>query len=535
MRETKSDRRYVVTLAAMAAIYFAAAKFGLSFAQVAPQVTAVWPPTGIALAVMLLFGYSLWPGIAVGAFVANASTQETYLTAAVIAVGNTLEALAGAYLLRRMVAFQSALERIRDVIALAICGAVVSTTISATVGASSLCLFNGENSVPWSHFGQVWRVWWTGDAMGALLVAPLLLTWAVRLRSSRPLHRQAETAALFVSLAAVSYTILIGTHAHVSHSHYLVFPFFIWAALRLGQAVTATSIVLVASMAVWGEAHAGAFSGQNAHEQLMQLQVYMGVFSLTALSLGAAIAERKRAEAELERKTQELARSNADLEEFSSIVSHDLRSPLVSLMGCMDLLTGQGSIAKDPEAAELMGLVRDSARHMADRIRILLEHSRMGFRDLRLTPCRFETILDQVLSDLSASIGKSGAQVTRDALPTVMVDEKLFQEVLQNLIENGIKYQDKPDPQVHVSAQPNGREWIFRVRDNGIGIDPRHRTRLFGLFEKLDPRTEGTGMGLALAQRVVEVHGGKIWVESDGPGKGATFRFTLAKTKLKST
>src|SRR5256885_1736020 len=153
--------RYLTGVLALAAVYFAAAKLGLALAFVAEQVTVVWPPSGIALAALLLGGYRLWPGVAVGAFLANATAHEPPLVAAGIAAGNTLEAVLGAWLLRRLVGFGTSLERVKDVLALATLAAGASTTVSATVGVTSLCLGGLQ---PWAAFDSLWWTWWLGDA-----------------------------------------------------------------------------------------------------------------------------------------------------------------------------------------------------------------------------------------------------------------------------------------------------------------------------------------------------------------------------------
>jgi integral membrane sensor domain MASE1 len=238
-------------LVALAAIYYWAAKLGLSMATLAEQVTLVWPPTGIALVALLLFGYRAWPGIALGAFLANATTNEPPLVACGIAVGNTLEALLGTAFLLHLVGFRNPPERLRDVLGLVVLAAGVSTTVSATIGVTSLCLGGVQ---PWHAYGALWRAWWLGDAIGNLVVAPALLMWAMRYRTLCPPLRLAEGVVLLAGLAAVCVAIF-STSRVASTGYpfeYIVFPFVIWAALRFGQlgAVTVTSVTL--GIAVWG-------------------------------------------------------------------------------------------------------------------------------------------------------------------------------------------------------------------------------------------------------------------------------------------
>src|SRR5262245_31855721 len=165
--------KYVGVALVTAAVYVAGAKMGLKLAFVAEQVTVVWPPTGIALAAVLLFGYRIWPAIALGAFIANITTHAPFLTSLGITTGNTLEAVVGAYLLNRFVKFQPQLERFRDVFGLSLFGPFVSTSVSATTGVLSLCLTGVQ---PWAQFGSLWGNWFLGDAMGDVIVAPLALT-----------------------------------------------------------------------------------------------------------------------------------------------------------------------------------------------------------------------------------------------------------------------------------------------------------------------------------------------------------------------
>src|SRR5438552_3526306 len=186
--------RRLVAILALAAVYYGAAKFGLALAYENSSVTAVWPPTGIALAALLLGGYRLWPGVALGAFLANAWTDVPLGTALGITVGNTLEALAGAYLLRRFAGFRPQLERVRDVVALALCGGILSTLVSATIGVASLWL---GTDVAGDQIASTWRVWWLGDLAGDLIVAPFVLVAALHLRSGlRPPERLGEATLL---------------------------------------------------------------------------------------------------------------------------------------------------------------------------------------------------------------------------------------------------------------------------------------------------------------------------------------------------
>lgn len=303
--------------AAVAAVYFVAAKFGLSLAFGTAQVTTIWPPTGIALATMLLLGYKYWPAIALGAFLANITTHEPFLVALSIAGGNTLEALLGAYWLRRYAQFRESLDRLRDVVGLIIFSALFSTAIAAAIGVTSLGL---GGLIAWDSWVAVWSIWWIGDMMGALVIAPLVLIW----RQPRPLKEfQTRSAEVFLILVLVS---LIGAYVfgrRLSGQEvlipltYLFFPFVIWMAVRFRQVGAALMSALIAVMAVWGTVSGlGPFALQvGPEENLVSLQLFLFVMTITGLTLAAIVAERRTLDASLVDKTNQLSRSNQELAE----------------------------------------------------------------------------------------------------------------------------------------------------------------------------------------------------------------------------
>jgi chemotaxis family two-component system sensor kinase Cph1 len=243
------------------------------------------------------------------------------------------------------------------------------------------------------------------------------------------------------------------------------------------------------------------------------------------------ITARKKTEMVLADHVRELARSNAELEQFASVVSHDLRAPLTSIGGCAELLGELLEGRLDPETAELLRDVKDSVAHMGRLIRSLLAYSRVGKGGLKLAHCNVEKVLASVVVDLRAAIADTGARITHDPLPLVRADESLLAQLLQNLLENGIKYCGEAAPVIHVSGQSSDRNWSFSIRDNGIGIDPQHFEKIFLIFQRLhsdESRYPGLGVGLATCKKIVERHGGRIWVES-APGAGSVFHFSLPR------
>ncbi|PYP48560.1 MAG: two-component hybrid sensor and regulator, partial [Gemmatimonadetes bacterium] len=239
-------------LAALAAGYFVAGKLGLEVAYVHPSATAVWPPTGLTLAALLLAGYDVWPAILLGAFLVNITTAGSVATSAAIAVGNTLEGLAGAYLVNRFARGDRACERARDVFKLAGLAALGSTAVSATTGVTALSL---AGFAPWTDFGSIWSTWWMGDAVSDLVVAPALLLWAARPRVRWTRRQALEAAALLACIAVVGIAVFDG-HVPWKDKHspleFLCVPLLLWAAFRFEQREAATVVVLLAGVAIWG-------------------------------------------------------------------------------------------------------------------------------------------------------------------------------------------------------------------------------------------------------------------------------------------
>ena len=280
-------------LLGIAAVYFLAAKLGLSLAIAAQQVTTVWPPAGIAFAIVVLAGPRFWPGIWLGAFLINAPANEPLLVAAGVASGNTLEALAGAWLFRRAAGPDRSLDSVRAVIAFVVLAAGLSTTIAATLGTLSLCLGGVQ---PWSSFTSLWLTWWLGDATGNLIVGSALLTWTRRLRRPVRPEKLSEFAALGLATSFASRVVFGGwLPRDVDHSlEYVVFPILMWGALRFKQSGAALVSLIVAAIAIAGTIEgSGPFAQASVHTSLMLLVVFLSAVSLTGLVLGAMTAERE--------------------------------------------------------------------------------------------------------------------------------------------------------------------------------------------------------------------------------------------------
>jgi PAS domain S-box-containing protein len=241
------------------------------------------------------------------------------------------------------------------------------------------------------------------------------------------------------------------------------------------------------------------------------------------------ITERKRSEEALKKTADDLKRSNQDLEAFAHVAGHDLQEPLRMVSSFLTLLQEKYGTSLDAKAREYIGFSVEGATRMSDLINDLLDYSRVNSKGKQPGPVALRVVVDDAETNLRVAIDESGAVLTVDPLPTVMADETQMRQVFQNLIGNALKFRVAGRrPEVRIGVRQESGEWVFRVQDNGIGIPPDQQGRLFVIFERLHTRDEypGTGIGLAICKRIVERHGGRIWVESE-PGKGSAFCFTL--------
>jgi integral membrane sensor domain MASE1 len=304
--KTVGGKILVPLLVALA--YAGAAELGFTLAFATKQVTAVWPPTGIALAALLLWGNRVWPGIWVGAFASNAFSGEPTWTAAAIASGNTLAPVLGSALLRHF-GFKNSLNRVRDIVLLVVFGSAITMTLSATNGVVQLAF---ARVIPWNAFSSVWWVWWTGDAMGVLFMAPLLLTWITDARGTeRSEGGPLELSLLAVTLLALSWVSFLSRLP----LRFSVYPFVIWTALRFRQRETTAAIAAISGFAIWATAHGfGPWASGTLDSRLVQLDSWMSILAITGLVMGAITAEGRASRSELQSLLKETKRSAETLQ-----------------------------------------------------------------------------------------------------------------------------------------------------------------------------------------------------------------------------
>jgi integral membrane sensor domain MASE1 len=314
----------VLPALAVAIVYYLTARLGLLEELVGDQVTPLWPPTGVALVALLVLGLRIWPGIALGAFALNATIGSSLAAAPLITVGNTLAPVC-AYLLLRRVGFRTQIDRRRDALALVSLGALVGMLISASIGSAALLL---TDSIATGDFWSTWSVWWTGDAMGVLVVTPFLLVIRTNLRIPRgiPWHRWVEAACLFTSTLLVSAVAMTSSYSLL----FLVFPFLIWAALRF-QIVGAAPCALIGSTVaiVAAASDSGPFARHDLFANMATLQAFNGTTALTALVLAAIIAERNSAFEQVESAVTQLTTLLGRLDRGRNGIQLHMTQPIV--------------------------------------------------------------------------------------------------------------------------------------------------------------------------------------------------------------
>lgn len=275
-------------------------------------------------------------------------------------------------------------------------------------------------------------------------------------------------------------------------------------------------------------------AGQYSSEYAMAffavtcIVIFGGLVWWNAFLLYRADLERVRAEEQLRQAGANLERSNTDLQQFAYVASHDLTEPLRMVISYLQLLSQRHSASLEPQAKEFITFAVDGAMRMQGLIQDLLAYSRVEMRGRSPEPTDTQQVLHSALANLKVAIEETGAIITTAPLPQVQADRVQLTQVFQNLIANALKFHGSAPPRVEIGAEKRDGYWLLSVRDNGIGIDPKNAERIFVIFQRLHTRQEypGTGIGLAICKKIIERHGGRIWVEST-PGQGATFYFTL--------
>jgi signal transduction histidine kinase len=521
----------VAGIGSLAAAYLIAARLGLAFDAVAGFATLVWPPTGIAIAALVLRGPGLWPGILIGAFVANLLAGASVPVALGIAIGNTLEAVAGAWLLRRIPNFSTTLETVQSAIGI-IAVSMCSTLISASVGVTSL--FIGHVIVQ-SGIRGAWRSWWIGDMVGALLITPIILVWAsaprARFRASRT-----ELVTLAMAVIVISVMTFFGDHVPVLatpfHQTDVLYAVLIWAALRFGQRGATTVTLSVSAMAIAATTLGhGPFVEAQLSQSLLSLQTFMAIIAVTLLVLGATICERRIAYGEAERAHIEAQGANLAKSEFLAVMSHELRTPLNAIAGYAQLLETDvyGSLnGKQTDAVDRIRANEQNLLSIIDEVLGFVSAER-GEVTVEGKDVAVADAFDAVEPLIQLEVRRKHFVLTRalDA-PTLAVhaDPRSLQTILLSLLSNASKY-TQDGGTITLGADRSGSSVRIWVRDTGVGIPQEEMQRVFEPFFQAERgktrRYSGVGLGLTIARDLAHRMEGDVTIASTlGTGTTAT-------------
>ena len=514
--------------------YFIAGKLGLTLASLNASASPVWPPAGIALAALLLLGYRVWPAILVGAFLVNVTTAGNLATSFAISTGNTLEAVAGAWLVNRFAEGKNVFDRPQRVFKFAL-AAAISTVISPVFGVTSLALAGFAH---WTNYGAIWLTWWLGDTTGDLVFTPLVLLWSVASKQRWNKKEAAEVGILLLLLGMLS-AVVFGGWLEISAKNYpLTFicgPVVIWMAFRFTQRETATGIFILSVIAVWGTLHGfGPFLRETENQSLLGLQSWIAVLTITAMALSAGMAERRHIEEELQQQKSVVETANRTKDHFLAMLSHELRTPLTPVISALESLETEPMQTEATRAS--LAMIHRNIELETQLIDDLLDFTRIA-RDkmeLRFAPVDVHAAVANVVEICRAEARSKRLHVhlnLRANSHYAAADAAKFQQIVWNLLKNAIKFTPEDGEIAISSSNPSPEVLTISVRDTGIGMEPEVMQRIFDPFEQgncsFEHRVGGLGLGLAISKSLAQAHGGSLTAESDGRDRGSTFIFSM--------
>ena len=529
--------RYLAPLAVVAIAYWAAARLSLNLALVHGQVTPIWPPTGIALVTFLTLGRRMWPAIALAAFAVNLPLGPSPLGAALIACGNTLAPLVSTELLRRA-GFHRQLDRMRDATELVVLAALIGMTISATVGSAVLVL---SGTVPMTGFAPTWAVWWAGDAMGVLLVAPMLLTLIPPRLGIRRLGwlASAELTLLLVGIGAVTYFLFENEY----RLEYLVLPLIAVAAWRFRLAGAAPAALIASVIAAFAAVNGvGAFASETLLEKMVTLQAFNISLSLASFLLSSFVDARQQ-RGEMERLYESARLAIATKTDAIDVAAHELGPPVAVLTSYLAILS-DGKLGPPPAKwRSILNVMSDKAWQVDRLINELVDAARIEGKAQPATPAYLDLreAVRNAVRRARLRVELSGAQITTtlglEPVP-VDADERQIGRILDNLINNSLTYTVR-SPRLKVDALIKGRRGVVHVVDNGVGMSESERALVFQPFQRTkDPAFDsipGAGLGLYASRRLAEVNRGTLTLERSQPGVGTSFALDLPLAEAKGT
>lgn len=511
---------------AVAGVYFLFGKLGLLFSFVKENVTLIWPPSGIALFLLFVFGYKIIPGLVLGAFITTFSTGAPILFAGATALGNPLEAIVAVYFLKKF-KFSPQFNEIRSLVLFFLIAVLIAPLFSSSIGVLGLCL---SNLLPWEKFFVVFYKWSIGDGMGILIFAPLLFILFFQYPYERFSEKKKviEIILLFIILI-ISCIYIFKNIMHFKHPQlsfiYLVFPFIFYTGFRFEQIGTSVAVKTISIIAVLKIVHNfGTVPIKELNTALIQAWAYLSIINVSGLLFGISVHERNELVNNLKSMGKELHLRNEALSKYTYIIAHDLKSPINNLTGLLSLFNKK---SLDEESKFIFDKIEGSIYRIDRTVKEVSETFRENKKG-DIQKLNIREVLQQVKLSLEADIWSYRGRLIEDfdRAPYVYATFTILQSILQNLLSNSLKYKHSSrDPIIKFKTSILNEGLVcLTVIDNGRGIDlSKDKDRLFSKFERLTGEVEGKGLGLYLVKSQIESIGGHIEVMSK-PDVGTVFK-----------
>jgi len=537
----------------MAVAYYLAARIGLFLAFENTNTSPVWPPSGIAFALILLLGYRSWPGITIGALIANilvffgndiAPASNMIIASTLIAAGNTLEALFGYFLMHKFIKNTNPFAKTSDTYKF-ISIAVLTSIVSALLGPFGLWI---SNIIYTELYTQISIVWWIGDLVGILLFTPFILSWKTPFKFKVTREKVLEVF-LYLLLFGTFVTLLqvsVISAAIEKSIPFLVMPFLIWLGYRFNLQTAMSAALLTSVTAIYFTIqNIGPFELNTTNNSLILLQVFVGVISITLIILSATVSERnvaqkeiidfnenlemkvqartkalneeiktrKQAEENIIKSNQELRKTNEELDSFVYSVSHDLRAPISSVMGLINLALKE----KDTKMVnQYLDMMNKSIVQQDIFIKEILDLSRNARLELNKDKISFEEIVNDIFNQLqySSDTEKVEKKIEIKQTKEFYSDKRRIKVVFNNLISNALRYNNAKNPFVSVQTVVNNGSANIVISDNGRGIGQEHMDNIFKMFYRATDKGAGSGLGLYIVQETMTKLGGNVEINS---------------------